>query len=138
MTLRFIEDTTEPEVWRAPMQRWRDVLVAVHTIMRVAPWRDDHANDWTPDFTRDCQGKVSAAMQTLWLAGFPLSCMRGYVGGTTVDGKTYDWHAVLVVRVRVGFLDDILLDHLRAAISVAHLAVQLGWYTNVELRGERE
>ena len=59
MTLRFTPDTSEPTVWTPTIPQWRNVLESVHRLMRDTPHRDDCANDWTPDFTRDCQGKGS-------------------------------------------------------------------------------
>ena len=132
MTLRFIEDTTEPEPWDAPTW-WRPVFEDVHRIMRATPYRDDRANVWAPLYTNgDCQQKVCAALETLYRCGVPLSAMRGYVGGCKMPDRTYDWHACLVVRVTSGKLvGSFALDHLQIGMRWLFWLADEGIHVNM-------
>lgn len=136
MTLRFIEDTTEPEPWDAPKSKLMLEMIAVHAMMRTAKYRNDYADDWTPDWNRDCQGKTSAALIELHHWGVPLSAMRGYAGGAAIKKKgKYLSHAALVVRVTaeepLNHIDYVL-DHCQVGVRSMLWMTSNGLYRKMQ------
>lgn len=107
MTPRIIDGPpNDPQPW-IPSPRVSlalpSIIADVHRLMRRVK-RDATApsvDDWTPDFSGDCQARVSAAMVALKLAGVPTFCMRGYTGGAYIGRSKLRWqsHAILGVCI---------------------------------------
>lgn len=115
---------------------WRLVLENVHRLMRFTGYRDERKDAWEPARfdDGDCQQKVTAAMLTLRLAGIPFGSMRAYVGGAKLEGKVYDWHAALIVRVQsplVG-VKDFALDHLQTGLRHLDWMMEGGLYRSMK------
>ena len=128
--LRLIVRDVGPPV-ATPWSLERMTLLAkAHGVMRDAPFRDDAADDWSPDMRRDCQGKVAAALILLHEAGLPLSAMRGYVVLARINGRDGYWkHAALVVRMQPrGEAVDYVLDHLQSGVRTLTWAMRAGLY----------
>jgi predicted transglutaminase-like cysteine proteinase len=78
-------------------------------MVRLWPYRDDQASDWTPDLNRDCQGKAAWARARLLEAGWPADCMELWAC-TTEKGKR---HAVLVVTMTLSWgVKEVVIDNL--------------------------
>lgn len=98
----------EPMPWTPPDRlapAVQNIIGDVHRLMRrIKRQIVVNADDWTPDLDGDCQQRVAAGMIVLSLAGFPLSCMRGYTGGAYIGRSKTNarWisHAVLGVAIQ--------------------------------------
>ena len=99
--LQFVATETDPKPWVNIPTSAMQALKQVQRIMNYSRYRNDQADDWTPDMNRDCQGKVAAAIVELHERFVPLDCMRGFVGECLVKREPARWssHAILVVRV---------------------------------------
>lgn len=106
MTPRIIDGPPDPPTPWIPSPRLalavQNILGDVHRLMRrVKRQPIEDADDWTPDFSGDCQGRVAAAMITLASCRVPIASMRGYTGGAHIDKVPPKWksHAILGVCI---------------------------------------
>ena len=105
--MNIIDGWSDPTPWTPPDRiapAVQNILGDVHRLMRrIKRGPADHSDIWGAGFEYDCQGRVAAAMGTLSMAGFPLSCMRGYTGGAYLGrskiSAKWQSHAVLGVCI---------------------------------------
>jgi len=98
------------------------LLQALHTHVRIEPYRNDLADCWRPDARGDCQGKTAWLIEQLvGQEGWPAASVRGYVATFRPWWarrlplwlrQTVRSHAFFLVRVTTpaGRIADIIAD----------------------------